>query len=120
MRDIGNRIRRYRLSRYAPPDDPVRRGLRWVWAFGVLWLLWAGLISDHSFFRIWRLAQDNAHAERDLEQSRRDNARIDSELGDPKAGRERAERVLRERNGMAKRGEIIYRVEDDTPDSLAR
>ena len=120
MRDIGHRIRRYRLTRFAPPEDKVRRRLRWLWAVGALWLLWAGVLSDHSFYRIWRLGRASVQAERELEQGRSENQRLDAELRDPQAGRERAERLLRERSGMARRGEIIYRVEGAVPDSLAR
>jgi hypothetical protein len=38
MSDIGSRIGRYRLSRYAIPLDPVRRRLRWFWLVVLAWV----------------------------------------------------------------------------------
>ena len=51
MRDIGRRIQRYRLSRYAPPRGPVRRRLKWLWLLGAGWLTWIGVVSDHSLLQ---------------------------------------------------------------------
>ena len=120
MRDIGVRIRRYRLGRYAPAGEPLGRRLRWLWVIAALWLAWAGLLSDHSLFRIWRLDRENAEARRELERLRTEVARLDAELRDPEAGRLRAERWLRERDGMAKPGEIVYRIQPRGADTLAR
>jgi len=119
MRDIGVRIRRYRLGRYAPAGDPLRGRLRWLWVVGALWMVWAGLLSEHSLFRIWRLDRENAAARRDLERLQAEVARLDGELRDPAAGRLRAERWLRERDGMAKPREIVYRIHPRGADTLA-
>ena len=110
MQDIGTRLKRYRLSRYAPPEDPLRRKLRWGWIALGLWLVWIGLLSDHSLWRIWRLTRDNAHAESDLRRTQESVSRLESQLDNPETSREQAERVLRERTGMARPGEIIYRI----------
>lgn len=110
MGNIDSRLRRYRLSRYAPPADPLRKGLRWGWIALALWLVWIGLLSDHSLWRIWRLGHDNARAEKELTQTRAEVARLDAELNNPATQRELAERALRERTGMARPGEIIYRI----------
>jgi len=109
MRDIQTRLLRYRLSRYAAPD-PLRR-LRWVWVIVALWLAWVGLLSDHSLIHIWRLDRENTAARRELETLRAEIARLDAELADPEAGRLRAEHWLRERDGMARPKEIIYRIQ---------
>jgi cell division protein FtsB len=120
MRDIDRRIRRYRLARYALPDDPVRRRLRWAWLAGALWLVWIGLFSDHSVLRLAGLGHDHARTERDLERTRAEVTRLEAELRDPRRMRERGEKVLREDAGMAAPGEIIYRIDGGRADSLGR
>jgi cell division protein FtsB len=111
MRDIGRRIQRYELSRYAAPHARFRRRLRWIWVALGAWLLWAGLFSDHSFYQLWRLQRENARATRDLEALKDKIRTLEAEARDPRARREAAERQLREKNGMARPNEIIYRIE---------
>ena len=120
MSDIGTRLRRYRLSRYAPPVDPVRRRLRWGWVALGLWLVWIGFVSDHSLWRIWRLSRENAQAVTDLRKVQGSVARLEAEYESPRSNRELAERTLRERTGMARPGEIIYRIRGARADSLGR
>jgi cell division protein FtsB len=120
MRDIGQRIQRYRLSRYAPPRDPVRRRLRLVWVIAAIWVVWVGFLSDHSFYRLWRLERQNSQARRELERVRHETMLRDAEVNDPEASRLRAEHWLREQGGMAGRGEIVYRIRDARGDSLSR
>ncbi len=113
MRDISARIQRYRLSRYAPPEDRVRRRLRWVWLGAALWLVWVGFLSDHNFVRLWRLGQERARMQADLQRLNAEIARLSAELKDPAAQRSLAEHALRENAGMAQPGEIIYRIQPD-------
>ncbi len=120
MRDLGSRIRRYRLARYAPEGSPLLRRLRWVWLIAVVWLAWASFISQHSFYRTWQLDRENTRTRQELERLRAEVDRLDSEARDPEAGRMRAERELREQHGMAKPGEIIYRIQPRGADTLAR
>jgi cell division protein FtsB len=120
MRDIGSRIKRYRLSRYAAPEDRVRRRLRWVWVLAALWVIWIGAVSDHSLLRIWILSQQNAQVQHQLASARTDIDRVDRDLHDARSARIRAEKELREKHGMAREGEIVYRIRDDAPDSLRR
>ena len=117
MRDIGNRIRRYRLSRYAPPEDPLHRWLRWLWVPITLWAIWAVALSNHSLYRLWRLGHENAESRRELERTQIELGRLEAGMRDPKAVRELAEHALRERTGMAKPGEIIYRIRGAAGDS---
>ena len=119
MRDIGRRIQRYRLSRYATPQSPLPRWLRGAMVVVAIWMVWASFISNHSFYRIWRLRRENEQALLQLVRIRREVNRLDREMRDPVAQRERAERQLRE-NGMARPGEIIYRIRGESGDSLAR
>ena len=119
MRDTIRRIQRHRLSRYAPGDEPVVRRLRWVWPLAMVWLVYVVALSDHGFYRIWRLHREHARVKAALAETRGEIERLEREKRDPVARRELAEKALRERGGWARPGEIIYRIEGDA-DSLAR
>ena len=119
MSDIGSRIRRYRLSRYAMPHDSVRRRLRWFWLVALAWIAWTGLLSDHSFYRLWRLDQERQRTEREIEITRGNLRALDRDRRDPVAQQERAERKMRAR-GMARPGELVYMIRETPADSLAR
>ena len=119
MRDISGRIQRYRLSRYAVPEGRVRRHLRWIALGLAVWLSAVGVISSHSFIRLWRLSRENARTQRELEGTRRELARLDADLRDPARLKGLGERVLREEDGMAKPGEIIYRIRPAADSSAA-
>lgn len=108
MRDIGARIQRYRLSRYAPPVDRVRRRLRWAWVVGALWLIWVGFLSDHNACRIWLLSREERTNRQEVARLLEESRRLEREASDPKLRRKAAEAYLRERAGMARRGEIVY------------
>jgi cell division protein FtsB len=114
MRDISHRLAR-RRSRFAAPEDPVRRRLRWAWLAVALWLLWIGLFSEHSIWRFARLGRDNSRATSELARTRERVARLEAERSDPQRMRERGEKALRENGGMARKGEIIYQVDDVVP-----
>jgi cell division protein FtsB len=118
MRDIGTRIQRYRLSRYAQPLDRVQRRLRWAWVAGGLWLLYVGVLSEHSFYRLLKLRQENARGHVELQRTRAEIERLAREAGDPAAVRLNAERQLREKVQMAKKNEIIYRYEGEPPEPV--
>jgi cell division protein FtsB len=120
MRDISRRLKRYRLSRYATPDHPVRRHVRWVWVAVAAWVAWAAFISDHSMYRIWRLEQDSKRTAAELVATRSERESMEEESRDPEARRLHAERELRVKNGMAGPGEIIYQIREVSPDSLGR
>lgn len=109
MRDIGSRIRRYRLSRYAVPNDPIRRRLHWAWLVAIAWCAWVGFLSDHSFFRLWRLRQEHQRTRLELVRTRAEILANERDARDPRSKLERAERELRGA-GMARPGEIIYRM----------
>jgi cell division protein FtsB len=115
MRDIGARIQRYRLSRYAPPQDRVRRGLRWAWLAAALWLIWVGLVSEHNFLRLWQLSHERQRSEVELRRLDAEIARLDAQQRDPTALRSLAEHALREKSGMARPGEIIYWIRPGGP-----
>ena len=109
MRDIGSRIRSYRLSRYAVPSDPIRRRLHWAWLVAIAWCAWVGFLSDHSFFRLSRLRQEQQRTQLEAAHTRAEILAIEKDAKDPRSKLERAERELRS-TGMARPGEIIYRM----------
>jgi cell division protein FtsB len=115
MRDIGTRIQRYRLSRYATPEDRVRRGLRWAWLVGALWLGWVGFVSEHNLMRLRQLSRERQRSESELQQLTSEVNRLDAQQRDPAAQRLLAEHALREKSGMAKPGEIIYLIRPGDP-----
>ncbi len=112
MRDIGSRIQRYRLARYAAPQDPLRLRLRWGWLVFALWLVWVGALSEHNFLRLWRLSAERVSSEAEVRQLNAEVADLDAQLRDPAARRRLAEQALR-RSGMAGKGEIVYRFGRD-------
>ncbi len=119
MRDIGRRIQRYRLSRYRTPQGGFPRPPRWVWLVAAAWLAWVGVISERSLYRIWRMSEENARAQRELARAREEIARHDEAARDPRAGLRDAERALR-REGFARAGEVVYRIEPGVPDTSGR
>jgi len=119
VRDIGSRILRYRLSRYARPEDLWRhRLLRWLVPVLLVWGVYAGLLSEHSWLRLWRLSHEKRAVATRLDATRGEIDRLERQIDDPAQRRELQERVLRERNGFARPGEIVYRIEGAEADSL--
>ena len=114
MRDIERRIGRYRLSRYAPPVDRVRRSLKWAWWLGALWLLWIGCISDHSLLRIWQLSSAYSAS---LERLATERHHVDQMVATLRNPNLLAEERLRREYGMARPGERVYRISDARPTS---
>src|SRR6266581_8113526 len=102
MRDIGARINRYRLSRYAPPEDRLRRRLRWAWVVFALWAVWVGLLSEHSFLRLWSLGREDAKNRVERQRLSADLERIERDLTDPQRRRLAAEDYLRRNAQMAR------------------
>jgi cell division protein FtsB len=121
VRDIGDRIRRYRLTRFGPRDSSLFRRLAWVWPILGLWGAYVLFLGEHSVLRIWRLSRENQRMQTELISTRHELDRLEGRMNDPNVMRERAEHMLRERSGWAKKGEIIYRIpESQSPrDSLA-
>jgi cell division protein FtsB len=120
VRDIGSRLQRYRLSRYADPESVRRwRIARWLLPAAGLWLLYAGVLSEHSLLRLWQLDRAQSRTARQLEVTQAEIERLDGQLNDPAKRRELQERVLRERNGFARPGEIVYRIEGGRVDTVS-
>ena len=119
MRDTIRRIQRHRLSRYASTDETVARRLRWMWPIAMIWLVYVVALSEHGFYRIWRLHREHARVKAEIAAVRGEIERMERENRDPEARRARAEKVLREGGGWARPGEIIYRIQGEA-DTLRR
>jgi cell division protein FtsB len=111
MRDIGQRIQRYRLTRFGPRNAPLLRRLAWVWPILGIWGAYVLFFGEHSVLKIWRLSQENQRMRAELVSTQKELDRLEGRMNDPRVMREDAEHVLRERSGFAKSGEIIYRFE---------
>ncbi len=114
MRDIGARIQRRRLERYRPSESGWRCHRRWMGLAAILWLVYATLLSDHSFYRIWQLRDENRRARVELERMRKEVASLENQFQDPRKRRDFFEQRLRGDIGMAREGEIIYRIQPDS------
>ena len=119
MRDIGRRIQRYRLSRYRPLPSGIPHPPRWVWLAAAAWLVYIGILSDRSLYRIWRMGQENSRAVKRLHDAETEIHRLDQDAADPRARLDEAERALR-REGFAKPGEIVYRIQANAADTTGK
>lgn len=118
MHDITRRLARH-PSAYGPPQGPWAR-LRRVFAIGLgIWLLWAGVLSEHSLLRLWQVGHRAAQVAREARTVQAEAERIDRQLRDPDERHDLAETVLREEHGLARPGEQVYRVDGSARDSLA-
>ena len=86
----------------------------WLWLLPAAWLLWSGVLSDHSLWRISRLQHELSSARAELERVNGENTRLGARLADPREKADHAEATLRAQ-GMAKPGEIIYRFDSAKP-----
>jgi cell division protein FtsB len=110
MRDISRRIQNYRLARYAQAERP--RLPKWIWLALGVWALWAGLLSNHSFYQIWRLQRVSRHEQARLVETEDQLRHLDRQARDGNERKRIAERMLREQEGWSRPGEIIYRIDD--------
>ena len=112
MRDIGIRIQRYKLSRYAPPEKISERARLWLTLGLAAWLIWALFLSDHSAVRLLGLGQRESRTNAQLAATQKGNRRLQQDLrsaNDPAV----AERILRERHNFARPGELLYVIQTD-------
>ena len=110
MRDIGRRIQRYRLSRYAQAER--RRIPNWAWLALGAWILWAGLASDHSFVQLLRVERLSHHERDRLSETQASLANANELARNPEARKREAEKRLREDEGWSRSEEIIFRIDD--------
>ena len=117
--DILARLKRHR-SRYATPESGWSRSRRWLWSLLGLWAIYVGVLSEHSLWRLWRVRQQAARTAGTARETQAEADRIDRQIHEPAQRRDLSERVLREEHGLARKGEEIYRLEGESPDSLPR
>jgi cell division protein FtsB len=113
QRDITGRVLGKPLrSPYGYGGTPSRK--HWLWLVPAAWLLWSGVISDHSLWRISRLRHELASARAQLQHVNSETASLGARLADPREKADHAEATLRAQ-GMARPGEIIYRFDSAKP-----
>lgn len=118
QRDLGSRL----LGRPLRSASFHSRGRmpRWVWLAAGAWLLYAGLLSEHSFWRIAELRHEVRSANAELQQVRAQTAQLDAQLNDPEERRFHAEEIARTQHGWAAPGEVIYRFRAGGADTTRR
>ena len=112
MRDIGRRIQSRRLTRYAHARAP--RLALWIWLALGAWILYAGLLSNHSFYQLWRVQRISRREQARLLETQTALRHLDRQARDGNERKRIAERMLREQEGWSRPGEIIYRIDDRT------
>jgi len=118
-KDITRRVLgRPMQSPYLPGGGVPSRRL-WWWIAGIVWLAWISVISDHSLWRIFRLKQELRAANREIAQIESETRKLDEKMSDPRARAEHSEEILR-KQGMARPGEIVYRLGGGDADSSRR
>ncbi|MEP7027489.1 MAG: hypothetical protein ABI960_02730 [Candidatus Eisenbacteria bacterium] len=118
MRDIGIRIQRYKLSRYAPPRTLSERARLWLTLGLAGWMIWALFLSDHSAVRMMGLAHRQSSTVAQLASTEKSVRRLELDLksaDDPAV----AERILHDRHNFARPGEMLYVIQADGDVHLA-
>lgn len=110
--DILSRLNKHR-SPFAEPESALSRSRRWLWPLAGLWLLYVGVLSDHSLWRLWQVGHAASTTAVAVQRTQAEAVRVDRQLHDPDERRDLAEQVLREEHGLARPGEQVYRVEGE-------
>lgn len=76
----------------------------------VLGLILLGVIFIPGYLRIKRLARQNRELERQIKEIKQANRRLEEEQEKLESDPVYLEKVLREKLGLAKEGEIVYKV----------
>ena len=117
-KDITRRVLSRPLHSPYLPGGGARPRRRWLWLLLAAWLAWIGVFSSHSLWRITRLKHDLSGANAEIARVHAQTRHLDDQLSDPQARAEHGEEMLR-RQGMARPGEIVYRL-GGVSDSLPR
>lgn len=108
-RDITGRILGRPLrSRYGHGASGPS-AVRWLLLAGAAWLVYATFFSDHSLWRIATLRHQLTVTDAEVRRVRAETTKLESRLTDPRERAAHAEEMLRGQ-GMARQGEIIYRL----------
>lgn len=102
--------RRIRLS--------VLNPLRWrksflLGVFIVFALLWFGFVDRYSLYARYQISQEKDAIEQRIEQLRADTERLEAKIESIREHPVYFERIAREEYGMRRRGEVVYRIDED-------
>ncbi|HSG82524.1 MAG TPA: septum formation initiator family protein [Gemmatimonadota bacterium] len=122
---MGKKKGRKKSSRRAPsrrkPDTSRDRRFVDIAVIGMLLLAayFAVFGGEYSIFDIWRLEKTETRAAADLAVAEAAIDSLQTLASEIEYNPEAIERVAREKYGMIKDGEILYRFRDASPDSAA-
>ena len=114
MKDVGVRIARQKLLRYRVPESDGARWRKWVILAVGAWIVWALFLSDHSVTRLLKLKSDRDRLAGQLARAQEELQKTRSHALGGKPTSDEQERILRERHGYARAGEIIYVLGEDS------
>jgi len=114
---IRKRQRRGKKDRQA---ERLGRGLRWALTLLVLLVAMHGIFGDHGYLAMRRARADVERLRSEVEQLDQQNQHLSGEVKALKSDPAAIERVAREEMGLAKPGELIFRLPDDPKNPPAR
>jgi cell division protein FtsB len=102
--------RRLRLS--------VLNPLRWrksflLGVFVVFALLWFGFVDRYSLYARYQISQEKEAIEQRIERLREETSRLEQKIETIREHPVYFERIAREEYGMRRKGEVIYRIDED-------
>ncbi len=93
--------------------ERLGRGLRWTLTILLLLMAVHGIFGDHGYLAMRRTKADVERLRREVEQLDQQNRHLSGEVKALKNDPAAIERVAREEMGLAKPGELIFRLPDD-------
>jgi cell division protein FtsB len=110
MVTVKKRSRKAKKNGHA---ERLGRGLRWALSLLVLLVAMHGIFGDHGYLAMRRARADVEKLRREVEQLDEQNQHLSGEVKALKSDPAAIERVAREEMGLAKPGELIFRLPDD-------
>jgi cell division protein FtsB len=105
--------KRQRRSKKDLRAERLNRGLRWTLTLLLLFVAVHGIFGDHGYLAMRRAKADVERLRREIEQLDEQNRNLSGEVRALKSDPAAIERVAREEMGLAKPGELIFRIPED-------
>jgi cell division protein FtsB len=87
-------------------------------AFVALWIVYEGLLSQHSVLNLYKFGQERDQLKQELAAAEAKRDSLKKQIGLLQSDDFTMEKLAREKMGLAREGEIIYRYEDAAPEDL--